>query len=369
MTAPAVSRWQFHDQYGWHDYDASASDALELVRGGGGGGGGGVTTLHMGPQHTAYRVDVTTRVQTNVQTGYQRRIRPPLQHQRRLAAAAASAAASATTRTQESDIIRLVSADDARRTLVDETCCLCLDGFTLDDVDDGGGGGGGGVCPSSSDSESASASPAPAPAPASALTDEQRAVHPMRPVRLSRCPAMHAFHFQCDDNMSIHDYILAKRKCPLCMTWYGELSGNMPSDGTMRETEQSHVLAGSDATGATGSVCVDFRFPDGVQGDEHANPGVAYAGDHRQAFLPNCADGRRVLRMFRAAWARRLLFTIGRSETRGRDNLIVYNGIHMKTGQTGGTPQYGYPDPSYLSRVTAELEDKGVFASEFERDE
>jgi hypothetical protein len=36
----------------------------------------------------------------------------------------------------------------------------------------------------------------------------------------------------------------------------------------------------------------------------------------------------------------------------------VWSGIHHKTNPQGGT--FGYPDPTYLNRVTLELADRGV---------
>ena len=45
---------------------------------------------------------------------------------------------------------------------------------------------------------------------------------------------------------------------------------------------------------------------------------------------------------------------------RGRDNCIVWNGIHHKTSTDGGSTNYGFPDPTYFNRVRNELADKGV---------
>lgn len=46
--------------------------------------------------------------------------------------------------------------------------------------------------------------------------------------------------------------------------------------------------------------------------------------------------------------------------TTGQDNVIVWNGIHHKTSTHGGSANFGYPDPTYLLRVTEELAAKGV---------
>ncbi len=60
------------------------------------------------------------------------------------------------------------------------------------------------------------------------------------------------------------------------------------------------------------------------------------------------------------AFKRKLTFTVGFSVVRGRDNCIVWNGIHHKTNTSGGSTRYGYPDATYFSRVKNELADKGV---------
>lgn len=36
-----------------------------------------------------------------------------------------------------------------------------------------------------------------------------------------------------------------------------------------------------------------------------------------------------------------------------RDDCVIWNGIHMKTAMNGGEPNYGYPDPTYFTRVKA----------------
>lgn len=51
------------------------------------------------------------------------------------------------------------------------------------------------------------------------------------------------------------------------------------------------------------------------------------------------------------AFDRKLTFTIGRSVTTGMDNQVVWNGIHHKTHTNGGSSHFGYPDPTYFSRV------------------
>ena len=48
------------------------------------------------------------------------------------------------------------------------------------------------------------------------------------------------------------------------------------------------------------------------------------------------------------------------SVTTGRDDNVVWNGIHHKTNTSGGSSNFGYPDEGYFERVKAELSAKGV---------
>ena len=69
---------------------------------------------------------------------------------------------------------------------------------------------------------------------------------------------------------------------------------------------------------------------------EHPNPGQRYYGTGRTAYLPNCPEGQKVLKLLKASFKRRLTFTIGRSRTTGCDNVVTWNDIHHKTSTSGG---------------------------------
>jgi len=77
--------------------------------------------------------------------------------------------------------------------------------------------------------------------------------------------------------------------------------------------------------------------------------------------LPDTPEGRQVFRLLKVAFERKLIFTVGRSVTTGKDNRIVWNGIHHKTNLIGGVSCFGYPDPTYFSRVKEELAAKGIY--------
>ena len=64
------------------------------------------------------------------------------------------------------------------------------------------------------------------------------------------------------------------------------------------------------------------------------------------------------------AFRRRLSFIIGTSLTTGQTNTVVWSGIHHKTSIHGG--QFGYPDMTYLGRVTEELKVRDLDAGSVE---
>ena len=76
----------------------------------------------------------------------------------------------------------------------------------------------------------------------------------------------------------------------------------------------------------------------------------------------------KILGLFKEAFDRKLLFTVGTSVTTGATNTTVWAGIHHKTALQGGnlimlilgSSSFGYPDETYFSRVQEELASKGV---------
>ncbi|XP_029367012.1 protein deltex isoform X3 [Echeneis naucrates] len=108
----------------------------------------------------------------------------------------------------------------------------------------------------------------------------------------------------------------------------------------------------------------DFRTahinPSGTVQEEHPNPGQPYEGVSRTAYLPDSPEGRKILKLMKRAFDQKLIFTVGRSTTSGRNNAVTWNDIHHKTSVNGGPTLYGYPDPDYLNRVQEELKIKGI---------
>mmetsp|Transcript_36528 Transcript_36528/g.73275 ORF Transcript_36528/g.73275 Transcript_36528/m.73275 type:complete len:158 (-) Transcript_36528:76-549(-) len=146
-------------------------------------------------------------------------------------------------------------------------------------------------------------------------------------------------------------------RCPVCSTLYGTQTGAQP-DGIMVVSLRPTPCDGHPTTG---TIVIDYSFPSGIQVEGMPNPGQPYQGTRRQAFLPDDAEGRHVRDLLKTAFKRGLLFVVGESVTTGRSNTVVWNGVHHKTNTTGGAAHYGYPDPTYCSRVKEELAAKGVF--------
>ena len=166
----------------------------------------------------------------------------------------------------------------------------------------------------------------------------------------------HVLHSECMENLfktSKHSV-----KCPVCSEIYGIPHGNQP-DGTITiYTSSAPHLQGYPSDVET--IVIEFDIPDGVQDDTMINPGKNFTGTFRTAYLPYDEDGYTVCMLMWAAWERKLMFTVGNSLTTGRENVVVMNGIHLKTSSRGGATNYGYPDDDYFFRVKDELKVKGV---------
>lgn len=147
-----------------------------------------------------------------------------------------------------------------------------------------------------------------------------------------------------------------KPLCPICQMPYGTVKGNQPK-GRMDVKRQGFSLPGHDGNG---TVVITYSFRQGVQTKEHPNPGSPYYGTSRTAYLPDTREGNEVLRLLQQAFDAGLVFTIGQSATTGSENQVTWNDIHHKTSIGGGSSQYGYPDPTYLTRVKNELAAKGI---------
>ena len=153
-------------------------------------------------------------------------------------------------------------------------------------------------------------------------------------------PCSHLMHYGCLKMLiGEKEWI----KCPVCGTIYGQMVGDQPN-GTMTCTVNKLLYCQGYLD--VGTIVINYNMFSGNKGD------ISFPGTHRVAYLPDNEEGNEVLRLLKEAFARKLIFTVGRSVTTGRDNQIVWNGIHHKTNTSGGSSHFGYPDPTYFKRVT-----------------
>ncbi|XP_029295249.1 E3 ubiquitin-protein ligase DTX3L isoform X2 [Cottoperca gobio] len=148
-----------------------------------------------------------------------------------------------------------------------------------------------------------------------------------------------------------------KPVCPTCGELYGTLKGTQPDGGRMTVTKNSASLPGYEKHG---TIMIHYHIPSGIQKQEHPNPGQPYEGATRSAYLPDSLEGKKILTLLKRAFDQRLVFTVGRSTTSGRNNVVTWNDIHHKTSTHGGPTNFGYPDPDYFSRLRDELKVKGL---------
>ncbi|XP_068767339.1 E3 ubiquitin-protein ligase DTX1 isoform X2 [Struthio camelus] len=147
-------------------------------------------------------------------------------------------------------------------------------------------------------------------------------------------------------------------QCPTCKAIYGEKTGTQPP-GKMEFHLIPHSLPGYPDSK---TIRIVYDIPTGIQGPEHPNPGRKFTarGFPRHCYLPDNEKGRKVLKLLIVAWDRRLVFTVGTSNTTGESDTVVWNEIHHKTEFGSNLTGHGYPDPNYLDNVLAELLAQGV---------
>lgn len=171
-----------------------------------------------------------------------------------------------------------------------------------------------------------------------------------RVVQLGKCAARHPFHSDC-----ISAALTANPRCPVCMIPMAAACGTQPDGHMVLERIDSRLPGESCDT-----VVVSYDFPSGRQGPRHPSPGSHYHGTGRTAYFPYSPRGRVVLQQLMRAWDARVLFTVGTSVTTGMSDCVVWNGVHHKTNMSGGPIHYGYPDATYLDRVSEEMASVGV---------
>ncbi|XP_018580971.2 E3 ubiquitin-protein ligase DTX3L [Scleropages formosus] len=145
-------------------------------------------------------------------------------------------------------------------------------------------------------------------------------------------------------------------QCPVCKKIFGVIKGDQPP-GKMTCRRTANPLPGFYNCG---TIEITYCIYSGIQSKEHPNPGKAFSGVNRSAYLPDNKEGNEVLELLKRAFDQKLIFTVGVSRTTGLSDTVTWNDIHHKTNMTGGPLCFGYPDPDYLKRVKEELKAKGI---------
>ncbi|GKY93858.1 E3 ubiquitin-protein ligase dtx3l [Mayamaea pseudoterrestris] len=161
----------------------------------------------------------------------------------------------------------------------------------------------------------------------------------------------HRFHWAC-----IIEATSYSTRCPLCTTAIVEPQGKMPSGQMTVQRRRDMTCEGY----GPGSIQIDYRLDGGVQKLYHGNPGVAFQGTTRTAYLPDTTEGLLLLKRLEYAFNHGLTFTVGTSVTQGTPNVVTWTSIHHKTSPTGGTASYGFPDDGYFFNCNEELDNLGV---------
>ncbi|XP_026772892.3 uncharacterized protein si:busm1-163l24.3 [Pangasianodon hypophthalmus] len=126
--------------------------------------------------------------------------------------------------------------------------------------------------------------------------------------------------------------------------------------GTMRCTELSVSLPGYEQYR---TAKITYSIPDGIQGEEHPNPGLPFQGGVFEAYLPLSSKGQGLLQCLEKAFKQGFTFTVCPSNNIGKAK-ITWSRIPHKTKITGGKSGNGYPDSTYLKDLSEALRTCGI---------
>jgi len=166
----------------------------------------------------------------------------------------------------------------------------------------------------------------------------------------------HTFHQTCLEAL-LKQSTSRFLQCPICRNVHGTRTGTRPTNGTITHNILDSALPGHEQYK---TIKITFNFVNGVQGADHPSPGQPFTapGFPRMAYLPDSPEGIDAMHGIYVAWQQKLIFTVGRSITNSLDNVVTWDGIHMKTSPNG--TEHGYPDAGYLRNLFEELEGFGI---------
>ncbi|XP_051244322.1 uncharacterized protein si:busm1-163l24.3 [Dicentrarchus labrax] len=105
------------------------------------------------------------------------------------------------------------------------------------------------------------------------------------------------------------------------------------------------------------AIKITYLIPDGIQEEGHPSPGKPFKGGMFEAFLPDCEKARKLLPRLEKAFEQGLTFTLTKKETGAS---VIWDCIPHKTSIHGGKSGSGYPDSTYLTRLSNVLTSYGI---------
>ena len=171
-------------------------------------------------------------------------------------------------------------------------------------------------------------------------------------IQIKECA--HKFHLSC-----IQRWLAEKSTCPVCRKTLFTIRGYQPKhpNSFFRVEEDATPLAGF---AECSSLVLSFHIEAGYQSTDMPLPGETFNGLKLTSFLPNNQEGQEMVRLLNIAWERGLLFRVGFNPQTNRMDQVVPNGFEFKLRRDGGILFHGFPDPSYMNRLKADLKDVGV---------
>ena len=325
-TSTPGPSYQWLDDSGWKPYSPAICKGITATL----AGGSSKHTFTHGS--TQYEIDLSALTQTNTRTGFKRRVR--FHHP---SPSGANADADAIADASPFDLFNITSLLDQQPPPTPFFVVGDLDTATASTNSEA-------IVEAETDPGKGTRSDEPqCPICLCPYDDDESTVH------LRKCG--HPYHRDC-----LVSAFNVKPKCPLCGQNYGAQIGTQPAGSLQVVFDASSSLPGFPPQ--SGVASLRYELPSGTQGSAHPSPGTPYSGTSRIAFLPLTPEGLEVLALLIHAFVNRQMFTVGTSITTGRANQIVWNGIHAKTSRHSGS--YGYPDPTYFSRVLQELSAFGL---------
>ncbi|KAF1379796.1 hypothetical protein PFLUV_G00179740 [Perca fluviatilis] len=105
------------------------------------------------------------------------------------------------------------------------------------------------------------------------------------------------------------------------------------------------------------AIKITYCIPDGIQGEDHPSPGKPFQGGVFEAYLPDCEKTRKLVPRLEKAFKQGLTFTVMGKNTGAN---VTWDCIPHKTTLHGGKSGNGYPDSTYLTRLSEVLTSKGI---------